>query len=54
LTGAIAERFLAGDVERESEEVEREVGAASAEVVRRLDLLRTQLDELESVVRAPR
>jgi hypothetical protein len=52
LTGAIAERFLARDIQREAEEVERELDAASVQVVRRLDLLRGQLDELEAIVRA--
>jgi hypothetical protein len=49
LTGAIAERFLARELERETREVEGDMEAATGEVTRRLDAVRAQLDELEAL-----
>ena len=51
LTGAIAERFLAPDVEREAEEVEEELDATSAALLKELRGMRDQLDRVEVVVR---
>jgi hypothetical protein len=54
LTGAVAERFLAAGVQREAEQVEEELDAASADVIRHLRELSRRLDEVEALVRARR
>jgi hypothetical protein len=50
LTCAITERFVARELEREGREVEGYVEAATAEVTRRLDAVRAQIDALEAIL----
>jgi len=54
LTGAIAERFLAPDVEREVVEVEEELDATGQTLLAELRGVRARLDRLEVSVRRSR
>jgi len=54
LTGAVAERFLAPEVEREAVEVEEELDATGEALLVQLRGLRTQLDRIEASVRQSR
>ena len=51
LTGAIAQRFLAPEVEREVEEVEEELDATTQTMLRELGGVRAQLDRIEAALR---
>jgi len=51
LTGAVAQRFLAPEIEEEAEAVEEEVGAAELEIVRELREMGARLRQLEAAVR---
>jgi voltage-gated potassium channel len=54
LTGAVAERFLAPEVEREAVEVEEELDATGVALLRELQGVRAQLDRIEAAVRQAR
>ena len=51
LTGAVAERFLAADLEAQADDVEGDLDAASRAIVRELRDLRGRLDGIEAAVR---
>lgn len=51
LTGAVAERFLAPEVEQEALEVEEELDATGAALLAELRGVRSQLDRIEAAVR---
>jgi voltage-gated potassium channel len=51
LTGAVAQRFLAPELEEEAEAVEEEIGAAELEMVRELREIGARLRQLEAAVR---
>jgi voltage-gated potassium channel len=52
LIGAAAERFVAGGVQEEVEEIERELSETDEQVLRELRAMRGQLDALEAAVRS--
>ena len=54
LTGAIAERFLAHDIERETETVEDELDEASVAILSELRDLKARLADVEAIVRRHR
>jgi voltage-gated potassium channel len=54
LTGAIAQRFLAGEVEREVEEVEEQLAASEEGIIAELRAMQARLGQLEAAVRGRR
>jgi voltage-gated potassium channel len=54
LTGAVAQRFVAVEVEEEAEEIEAELDEASAAILRELGDLRVRLGSLEAAIRGRR
>jgi len=50
LTGAIAQRFVARDVEEEAEQVEEQLDEAATAIVGELRAMRSRLGELEAAV----
>ena len=54
LTGAVAERFLASEVEREAVEVEEELDATGEALLRELQGVRARLDRMDASVRSRR